>query len=165
MDNFDNNVIYVSLIDVGHAQQPHQVAAAAQKLKTISGPVYLTEQSGNHFAEFVKAVDSVSSLCGPVYMAKDSGRNVFNEIFHQVNKVKELAGPIYVNENMSHSYSEIQKHAEKLSNLSGPVYLDENNISNSFNVILKNAESLNVSFFRIFMTVDYFCTSDFCILD
>ena len=31
--------------------------------------------------------------------------------------------------------------------------------------VFKNAESLNVSFFRIFMTVDNFCTSDFCILD
>ena len=31
--------------------------------------------------------------------------------------------------------------------------------------VFTNAESLNVSFFRIFMTVDNFCTSDFCILD
>ena len=68
-------------------------------------------------------------------MKKDSGRNVFNEIYQQENKVKELVGHVYLNEDVKNSYSEIQKQAQKLSFLNDPVYLDADS-RNCFNVIL-----------------------------
>ena len=47
-----------------------------------------------------------------INMKKDSGRNVFNESYQQVNKVKELVGPVYLNEDVKNSYSEIQEQAQ-----------------------------------------------------
>ena len=89
---------------------------AAEKLKNINGPVYLTEESGHHYGEFIKAVDTVAKdLTGPVYMSKDSGKNVFSEIYKQAQKVKELVGPVYMSEDVSHGYSEIQKQAQKIT--------------------------------------------------
>ena len=88
---------------------------AAEKLKNINGPVYLTEESGRQYGEFIKAVDTdAKDLTGPVYMSKDSGKNVFSKIYKQAQKVKELVGPVYMSEDVSHGYSEIQKQAQTL---------------------------------------------------
>ena len=88
---------------------------AAEKLRNINGPVYLTEESGHHYGEFIKAVDTdAKDLTGPVYMSKDSGKNVFSKIYKQAQKVKELVGPVCMSEDVSHGYSEIQKQAQKL---------------------------------------------------
>ena len=85
---------------------------AAEKLRNIIGPVYLTEDSGHHYGEFIKAVDTdAKDLTGPVYMSKDSGKNVFSKIYKQAQKVKELVGPVCMSEDVSHGYSEIQKQA------------------------------------------------------
>ena len=64
-------------------------------------------------------------------MKKDSGRNLFSEIAQQVNKVKELAGPVYLHEEAASHFAEIQKQATKLSSLQGPVYLGEDNRNSS----------------------------------
>ena len=54
---------------------------AAEKLRNINGPVYLTEESDHHNGEFIKAVDTdAKDLTGPVYMSKDSGKNVSVDI-------------------------------------------------------------------------------------
>ena len=88
---------------------------AAEKLKNINGPVYLTEESGHHYGEFIKAVDTdAKDLTGPVYMSKDSGKNVFSKIYKQAQKVKELVGPVCMSEDVSHGCSEIQKQAQQL---------------------------------------------------
>ena len=52
----------------------NQIVQSADKLKTINGPVYLNEESGQNFSEFVQAIETVSSLCGPIYMTKDLGQ-------------------------------------------------------------------------------------------
>ena len=60
---------------------------AAEKLRNINGPVYLTEESDHHNGEIIKAVDTdATDLTGPVYMSKDSGKNVFSKIYKQAQK-------------------------------------------------------------------------------
>ena len=61
----------------------------------------------------------------------------------RTNKVKGLVGPVYQSEDVSHSYSEIQKHVQRFSNLtgSGDLGLGEDNRS-SFDIIVKPAEKM-----------------------
>ena len=47
---------------------------------------------------------------------------VTNEGFmQQVESIKALSGPVYMPEDIKHSFSEILKSAEKVKTLSGPV--------------------------------------------
>ena len=67
---------------------------SAEKLRNINGPVYLTEESDHHNGEFIKAVDTdATDLTGPVYKSKDSGMNVFSEVYKQAQKVGSLLVP------------------------------------------------------------------------
>ena len=59
----------------------------------------------------------------------------------RTNKVKGLVGPVYQSEDVSHSYSEIQKHVQRFSNLTGSVDLGEDNRS-SFDIIVKTVEKM-----------------------
>ena len=43
-------------------QDNNQITATVEKLKNINEPVYLTGETGHHFSEFIKAVDSVKDL-------------------------------------------------------------------------------------------------------
>ena len=40
-------------------------------------------------------------------MSKDSGKNVLDKLYEQAQKVKELVGPEYMSEDVSHGCSDI----------------------------------------------------------
>ena len=82
----------------------------------------------------------LKTIAGPVYMSENNKHN-FDVIDKHLDTLKEVHGPIYVNENTKHSFSEIQKAAEKITGLNFPV-LNTGEAKNHFSEIIKTAETL-----------------------
>ena len=55
--------------------------------------------------------------------------------------MKQMNGPIYINENAKHSFNVIQKAAEGIKNVTYPV-LQDDSFKHHFNQVEKHAEAL-----------------------
>lgn len=46
----------------------------------------------------------------------------FAEVMKHADVLKELKGPIYLDETVKHHFAEIEKHVDSIQTLKGPVY-------------------------------------------
>jgi cbb3-type cytochrome oxidase cytochrome c subunit len=84
-------------------------------------------------------ISGLKTLASPIYVTDN--KHSFDVIEKHLETLKEVHGPIYINENTKHSFSEIQKAAEHIQNLNHPV-LNTGDAKNHFNEMMATAEKL-----------------------
>ena len=100
---------------------------------------------------FMQQVESIKALSGPVYMPEDI-KHSFSEILKSAEKVKTLSGPVYVDQR--NQYNVILQHAEKIKELAGPVYQLEQ-FKHNYNEIQKNLAEMSKPQYGPVMTCNH----------
>ena len=102
-----------------------------ESLKSLQGPVYGFGKAGHKYEgdqNYVLnygagGVEKGQELNGPLY--KIDREHQFSEVISQVNKLKELSGPIFDLGDTNHGYNELHKKVETLKQICHPVLVDE----------------------------------------
>ena len=68
----------------------------------------------NHFQQVIQTVEKVKNLAGPVYNVDH--KSSFQELIKGVEGISQLHGPVY-HVDSNHHFSEVLKHVEELKNL------------------------------------------------
>ena len=84
-------------------------------------------------------------ISGPVYLDENT-RHQYSEFVKKLEGLKNITYPVCLNENNKHHFDVISKHLDTLKQMNGPIYINENT-KHSFNIIQKAAEGIkNVTY-------------------
>ena len=107
----------------------HGIIEHVESLKSFQGPIYKFGEVGHKFEGgqiLEPAAPDLKTLHGPTYAI--DREHQFNEVITQVNKMKELSGPIFDLGDTNHGYSELHKKVETLKHLCHPIFMDERHL-------------------------------------
>ena len=142
-----------------------EIISQCNILKDLVGPVYEGGETHHSFSELKKNVESLKTLVHPIFMDE---RHKYGEVTHGDGIAKEihapiymegtakhsyqeqtkpdhlnaktLKGPIYINDDYKHHFSQIDQHLEVLKDLKAPIYAVE--CKSHYNGIIEHVESI-----------------------
>lgn len=92
------------------------------------------------YGEVSKKEEGVKQVHGPIYIEGNAKHHYSEQGKPAELQAKTLKGPIYMNDDYKHHFAQIEQHLETLKSLKGPVY--DVDSKNHFNEITKHAETL-----------------------
>ena len=118
-----------------------EIISCANKLKELKGPIYELDETEHHFKEMTKHVETLKPLAKPILVDE---RHSYGEESSMGQGVKLIHGPIYVDGNSKHHYSEPVKPSDlDAKTLKGPIYyINEDDYKHHYNSIQEHIETL-----------------------
>jgi len=107
-------------------------------LKTLVGPIFMDEP--HKYGEVSKKDEGVKEVHGPIYIQGNAKHHYSEQPKPAELQAKTLKGPIYFNTDYKHHFSQMEQHLETLKSLKGPIYDVES--KNHFNEIIKHVDTL-----------------------
>ena len=92
------------------------------------------------YAEESKKDDVVKLIHGPIYVRDNIKHSYQEPVKPDHLNAKYLRGPIYINDDTRHHFSQIEEHLETLKELTGPIYNVEG--KSQYHAILDRIQSI-----------------------